>query len=73
MVQVDRSWGREPCYAYIDEGIVAVKWRGDVEYMGDLPDNYEEFDWLDTEDDVLDLMIYDFIRSFVDPNDIYGP
>ena len=58
-----RSWGREPTYAYIDDGIVAVKWRGDVEYMGVLPNNYEEFDWLDTEDDVLGIMTDDFIRS----------
>ena len=68
-----RSWGREPTYAYIDDGIVAVKWTGDVEYIGVLPDNYEEFDWLDEEDDVLDIMTDDFIRSFVIPNDIYGP
>ena len=43
------------------------------EYIGVLPDNYEEFDWLDEEDDVLDIMTDDFIRSFVIPNDIYGP
>ena len=66
-------WGREPTYAYIDDGIVAVKWTSDVEYIGVLPDNYEEFDWLDEEDDVLDIMTDDFIRSFVIPNDIYGP
>ena len=66
----NRSWGREPCYAYIVYGIVAAKWRSDVEYIGVPPDNYEEFDWLDTEDDVLDIITYDFIRSFVEPNDI---
>ena len=69
----NRIWGREPTFAYIDVGIVAVKWIGDVEYMGVLLNNYEEFDWLDTEADVLDIMTYDFIISFVEPNDIYGP
>ena len=71
-----RSWGREPTYAYIDDdGIVAVKWTGDVEYIGELPNNYEEFDWLGDEDDVLLNMTDDFIRSFVIPNVIYiyGP
>ena len=68
-----RSWGREPTYAYIDDGIVAVKWSGDVEYMGVLHHNYKEYNWLNEKDDVLDLMTYDFIRSFVEPNDIYGP
>ena len=50
-----------------------MKWTGDVEYIGVLPNNYEEFDWLDTEDDVLDIMTFDFIRSYVEHNDIYGP
>ena len=69
----NRIWGREPTYAYIDDGIVAVKWTGDVEYIGVLPDNYEDFDWLDEEDDVLGTLTDDVIRSFVIPNDIYGP
>ena len=50
-----------------------MKWTGDVEYMCVLPKNNEENDWLDEEDDVLDIMTYDFIRSFVEPNDINGP
>ena len=68
----NRIWGREPTYAYIDDGIVAVKWTNDVEYIGVLPNNYEEFGWLDTEDDVLEIMTDDFLRSFVEPNAIYG-
>ena len=69
----NRIWGREPTYAYIDDGVVAAKWTGDVEYMGVLPNNYGEPDWLDTEDDVLDKMTCDFLRPFVIPNDMYGP
>ena len=69
----NRGWGSEPCYAYIDDGVVAAKWTGDVEYTNVLPDNDEEYNSLDEEDDVLDIMTYDFIRSFVEPNDIYGP
>ena len=65
--------GRESTYAYIDDGIVAVTWIGDVEYIGVLPNNCEAYAWLDAEDDVLDIMAYDFIRSFVEPNDLYGP
>lgn len=68
-----RIWGREPASAYIDNGIVAVKWTGNVEYIGVLPNNYEEFDRLLEEDDVLDIMTYDFVRTFVEPNDRYGP
>ena len=41
--------------------------------MGILLYNSEEFDLLDEEDDVLDIMTYDFIRSFVELDDIYGP
>ena len=66
----NRSWGSEPCYAYIDDGVVAAKWTGDVEYTNVLPDNDEEYNSLDEEDDVLDIMTYDFIRSFVEPNDM---
>ena len=69
----NRSWGREPTYAYIDDGVVAVKWTGDVENIRVLPNSNEEYDWLDKEDDVLDIMTYDFIRLFGEPNDIYGP
>ena len=69
----NRSWGREPTYAYIDDGVVAVKWTGDVENIRVLPNSNEEYDWLDKEDDVLDIMTYDFIRLFVEPNDLYGP
>ena len=58
----NRSWNQEPTCAFIDDGIVAVKWSGDVEYISVLPNNYEEYDWLDEEDDVLDIMTYDFIR-----------
>ena len=65
--------GREPTYAYIDDGIVAVTWIGDVEYIGVLPNNCEAYAWLDDEDDVLDIMPDVFIGSFVEPNDIHGP
>ena len=41
----NRSWGREPCYAYTDDGIVAVKWTAKVKYIGVLPDNYEKYNW----------------------------
>ena len=66
----NRSWGREPTSAYIDAGVVAVKRTSNLEYIGVLPNNYEEFDWLDTEDAVRELMTYDFIRTFVEPNGI---
>ena len=68
-----RSWGREPTYAYIDEGIVAVQWIGDVDYIGVLPYNFEEYDWLGDEYDVLEIMTDEFIGSFVESTDIYGP
>ena len=29
-----RTWGREPTYTYIHDGIVAVRWVGVVEFMG---------------------------------------
>ena len=38
-----------------------------------LPNNYEEFDWLDEENEVLDIMTCGFIGSLVEPNGIYGP
>ena len=65
--------GQGTTYAFIDDGIVAVQLSGDVEYMGVLPNNYEEYDWLDDEDDVLDIMTDDFVRSVVEPNDMFGP
>ena len=46
--------GRKPTYAYIDDGILALKWIGDVQYIGVLPNNYEAYDWLHEQDDVLD-------------------
>ena len=50
----NRRWGRDPTYAYIDDGIVTARWSGDVEYMGVLPDNYDEYDWVDDEDENLE-------------------
>ena len=65
--------GREPTFAYIDVGIVAVKWIGDVEYIGVLLHNYEEHDWLEDEYDVLEIITDDFTESVVEPNAVYGP
>ena len=51
----NRSWNRGATYAYIDDCIVGVKWTGDVEYIGVLPNNYEEYNWVAEEEDVLDI------------------
>ena len=57
----NRNWGREATYTYIDDGVVAVKWVGqEVEYMGVLPHNYEEYDWEDTKDETTEIMTDDF-------------
>ena len=68
-----RSWGRGPTFAYTDFGIVAVKWIGDVGYIGVILYNYEEHDWLEDEYDVREIITDDFTGSVVEPNAVYGP
>ena len=69
----NRTLGRETTYTYIDDGIVAVRWAGVVEFMGVLPHNYEDYNWVDFEDETLDIMTDDFIIEHVEQNDMYGP
>ena len=46
---------------------------GVVEFMGVLPHNYEDYNWVDFEDETLDIMTDDFIIEHVEQNDMYGP
>ena len=67
------NWGREATYTYIDDGVVAVKWVGqEVEYIGVLPRNYEEYDWEDAEDETVEIMTDYFIIENVERPDISG-
>ena len=50
----NRTWGREPVYTYIDEGVVAVRWLDDIEYMGVLPFDYDQYDWRDEDMIIMD-------------------
>ena len=68
-----RTWGRGATYTYIDEGIAPVRWLGDVEYMGVLPDNYEDYDWVDDEDETLDIMTDEFIIESIERIYNYAP
>ena len=69
----NRNWGREATYTYIDDGVVAVKWVGqEVDYMGVLPHNYEEYDWANDEDEPVEIMTDDFIIENVERPDFYG-
>ena len=52
-----KIWGREPVYTYIDGGVVAVRWLDDIEYMGVLPMDYDQYDWSD-EDIIIMADIY---------------
>ena len=52
----NRTWGREPVYAYVDDGVVAVKWSDDIEYMGVLPLDYDQYDWRDDDDEDVTIM-----------------
>ena len=61
-VGVTELGGKEPTYTYIDDWIVAVRWPGDVEDLGVLPDSCEDYNWVDDEDKVFDIMTEDFIQ-----------
>ena len=50
----NRTWGREPIYTYIDEGVVAVRWLDNIEYMGVLPMDYDQYDWSDEDMIIID-------------------
>ena len=43
MVNMGEKWGRYT--HYIDDGVVAVRWSGYVEYMAAAPEDYDEYAW----------------------------
>ena len=60
----ERNWGEEPRYTYIDDGPVAVRWSGDVEYIAVLPANYEDYNWDDYyEEDDMRILDSDFMED----------
>ena len=68
----NRTWGKGATYTYIDDGILAVRWSGDVEDSGVLPDSYEDYDWVDDEDEVFDILTEDSIQETIVIRDVCG-
>ena len=44
-----RNWGRRPTYEMVLDGQVAIKWINGMEQVGDLPHNWEEYNWEDDD------------------------
>ena len=55
-----------PRYTYIDDGPVAVRWSGDVEYIAVLPENYEEYNWDDYEEDNMFILHSYYMEDKID-------
>ena len=40
-----RTWGSRPSYELILDGQVAMRWQDHVEWLGVLPDDWEDCEW----------------------------
>ena len=50
-----RTWASRPSYEMVLDGQVAMRWHDHVEWLGVLPEDWEDHEWDDDEQEVLVL------------------
>ena len=53
---MEQNFGKGASLYIHDDGVVAVKWSDDIEYMGVLPLDYDQYDWCDDHDEDVTIM-----------------